>query len=260
MPTFRHGKTTRVFYGGYDLSSMLRSAGMPRQADTAECTAFTSTNKSYVAGIIGANATFEGMFCHNNTALDELGDVLETYVLDAETPIPVAIGYDSGVTAGKLIKAGLAHKQNVTISGSVSDIVGMNVDMQLTDTAGNGLVIVGPDTLYDFSVTPDTVRDTNPMLPTGVTTWAGGGLFALHVIDGDAIVNGTVLDVQDSADGSTGWVTLFSWTLTAALHQYYATMRTTTVRRYVRFHFATPGTSEGFMLGYFVPKMPTVVP
>lgn len=64
---FVHGKNT-VFQvddsGGTlrNISAYVTSVDMPQTADTAETTAFGSTNKSYVAGVKDATVSIEGIW------------------------------------------------------------------------------------------------------------------------------------------------------------------------------------------------------
>lgn len=129
MPTFSHGKNTNFQIqdsGGVtrDISNVLRSVNFPRQADTAETTAFTSTVKSYVVGIPGATFSIQGMF----------DQTVDGY-LQGIYGMAAARGFvygPQGSTAGNAKYTGSCYLTNYTITGGVSDMVQGNVDFQIT--------------------------------------------------------------------------------------------------------------------------------
>lgn len=251
--TFRHGKVTKVFYGGYDLTSYLRTANAPRTVDTAECTAFNASVKTYVVGQQSAQMSLEGMFCYDSVALNQLDNVLQIYDPGAEAPVPAAICYDSGSLDGQTCYAGLAHKTSITHTGSVSDIVGTNIDMQLTDTAGTGTILVGNGSAWTLT----TAKSANltSLLPLTVppTTQFKGGFAAIHILGGASLVGGQTIKFDHSNNGST-WNTLVTWNPVAATsNQYFAAQFNVPIDTQVRFIGTGAGTAT--VIGYFVPKI-----
>src|SRR5436189_231694 len=129
MPTFRHGKNT-VFKitdsGGSlrDISNVLREVGFPRQADTAETTAFGSTVKTYVLGIVGATFSVSGMF---DATVD--GYLNGIYGMEAARAFEYG---PEGSTAGYTKYTGSAFLTNYQESGSVSDMVSFSAEFQVS--------------------------------------------------------------------------------------------------------------------------------
>ena len=59
----KHGKSSRVFIKGYDVSAYLSSVSMAGSADTVEATPFSSSDKVFVAGKTDATLRCEGGAC-----------------------------------------------------------------------------------------------------------------------------------------------------------------------------------------------------
>lgn len=61
MP-FYHGKDTKVYISGYDLTTYFNSFTTTATADLADTSTFGNVYKSFVAGLLDAKMTFEGFF------------------------------------------------------------------------------------------------------------------------------------------------------------------------------------------------------
>ncbi len=60
---FGHGKDTRIYMNGWDMSNYLNSINAPRTADVAETTVFNSSGaKTYTPGNTDATLSAEGLF------------------------------------------------------------------------------------------------------------------------------------------------------------------------------------------------------
>src|SRR4051794_24574522 len=57
-----HGKNTKVYVGGFDLSTYLQKAGVKAEADTPEVTGFGANGKQYIPGLQDATLQAEGVF------------------------------------------------------------------------------------------------------------------------------------------------------------------------------------------------------
>ena len=60
MPTFVHGKNTKVYLNGYDISTYLSSIEVSKTADVADVSTFGSTSKEYLPGIKDSVLSAEG--------------------------------------------------------------------------------------------------------------------------------------------------------------------------------------------------------
>jgi molybdopterin biosynthesis enzyme len=129
MPTFRHGKNT--FFSITDsgsavrnISDVLKDVSLSRQIDTAETTAFTSTNKSFVIGIPGSSFSCSGMF-------DLTVDGYLNGIMGLEDARAFVYGPE-GNTATRRRVSGSCYLTNLSYSGSVSDMVSFTADFQVT--------------------------------------------------------------------------------------------------------------------------------
>jgi hypothetical protein len=129
MPTFRHGKNTYFAIEdsgdvSRDISTVLRDVSLGRQIDTAETTAFQSTNKSYVIGIPGSSFNVSGMF-------DLTVDGYFMGIMGLEDA-RAFIYRPEGNTSGRREITGSAYLSSYNISGSVSDMVSFTADFTVT--------------------------------------------------------------------------------------------------------------------------------
>ena len=53
MPTFVHGKDTKVYLDEFEMTDYFNSADVALTNDTAEVTAYGATSKSYLLGMYG---------------------------------------------------------------------------------------------------------------------------------------------------------------------------------------------------------------
>lgn len=129
MPTFRHGKNTffSITDSGdvvRDISNALRDISFPRQADTAETTAFGSTVKTYVIGIPGASFSISGMFDATND-----GYLQGIYGLEAARAFVYG---PEGSVATRIKFTGSCFLTNYQIQGTVNDMVSASCEFQVT--------------------------------------------------------------------------------------------------------------------------------
>ena len=69
---FYHGKASRVYLNGYNLSSYFDSADMPMNADTVETTCFNMDDKEYIMGNKTATISAEGFYDGSTQATEEV--------------------------------------------------------------------------------------------------------------------------------------------------------------------------------------------
>lgn len=257
MPTPRHGKNTRVFYGAYDLSLFLKEVSFPRQVDTAETTAFTVAAKEYVIGNPSGNISATGMFSYNNSAPNaDIVNVLDAaFGQDAGSPVSVAL--DAGVTVGKMMHGGDALQSSYGITSSVQDVVGVAADFQLSGTAARGIALKDPDVVQACagSNITGTGQDCSATLPGIATQFLLGGAAVLHVISNT--VNAAVtIKLQSSATLGGAYVDLVSFTacgVASLLGEVKAIARGTVIDKFLRYYITTTGTGNIKFLTYFAP-------
>jgi len=135
MPTFRHGKNTFFAIGdavgGFAtvnvVSNVLRNVSLPRDSDTADTTAFTSTQKTYVVGIPGGKMSMDGPY-------DAAADLIFSGLVGFETPMGWKWGPEGGtstrVSYGQPGGVGAAGflLSNYDIMSPVGDLVSVKLD------------------------------------------------------------------------------------------------------------------------------------
>lgn len=202
MPTFRHGKNTRVFVDAFDLSNMLREYTFTGEADVAETSAFGTFDKTFVVGLIGSQANLSGMFSGGAGETDAVFNALVGDDNDhVNTILPEGIGAaGSGIGLKAIMIPGRFNGR--TINGSISDMVGAAATIQ-----GSGVTRMG-HTLHDY-VTAETATGNSTSIDNGAAT-AFGGAGHLHVPVNSR--NGTgIFKVQHSTDNAA-WSDLITFT------------------------------------------------
>lgn len=223
MPTFVHGRQTKVYIGGYNASTTLRSTTYSGSNEPADVTCFGASDKAYIPGLNATEAAAEGVLSSGTAEADEM-----LAAVFSGTAQPWTILLD-GDTFGN---AGWAHPALVSgfeITAENGDAVRFNVSATGTDYAVDRVV-----SIRAAASSSATAAGTNHDGGAGGSNrgWAA----YLHVISG-TVSAGTVI-VEHSVDGATSWATLATFPIagTAAVGGLGGayTEGSGTVRRYVR--------------------------
>lgn len=225
----RHGKYTGVFYDAADLSPYFKEAGVSRKADVAETSAFGSSAKTYVVGLVEGGMSASGMF---EGAEDAVDDRMNS-VLGVETP-SIATFCPDGVVIGRACHSAQVRAASYEVSSPVNDVVAVSTEMQADGAVLRG-VLLGARTAA--SSTADGASSDN-----GAASTDGGAGF-LHVT-ANTRDGASTIKVQHSVDNSV-FVDLITFTSVPASTTASERIATTgTVNRYVRARH-TPGGSTG---------------
>jgi hypothetical protein len=237
MPTFRHGKSTKVYFDQYDLSPYLNDVSVQQSADASETTSFGQSAKTYIAGLQDAKITAKGMFDGVST---DGSDVILPPTLGSTSDSTVSYFPDGFVdaSAGSARVAKLARVLSTSyeVSSPVADIVSISAELQ-----ADGLVDDGVLFFADKSVS--TATTTNSGSWDNTTSTANGGVANLHVT-ANAATGNTTFKIQHSADNTT-FADLGTFTVvpTVTKTSERLTIATgTTVNRYVRAQAVTANT------------------
>ena len=84
MPTFVHGKGTKVYVDEFSMSPWINSAEMTMSTDTAEVTSFDSTSRAYIKGLSDGTISLSGMWSADTDGSDE---ELHALLGNATTPV-----------------------------------------------------------------------------------------------------------------------------------------------------------------------------
>ena len=127
MPTFAHGKSTDFAIddtGGSsrNISNTLTDVSFPQTIDTAETTAFGSSNKSYIVGLKDTTISVSGIW----------DATVDGYLSGTEPASRSFIFGPAGTTSGNVKYTGEAIMTNYSQSNPVGDVVTFPADFQVT--------------------------------------------------------------------------------------------------------------------------------
>ena len=127
MPTFAHGKSTDFAIddtGGSsrNIANTLTDVSFPQTIDTAETTAFGSTNKSYIVGLKDTTISVSGIW----------DATVDGYISGTEPASRSFIYGPAGSTSGNVKYTGEAILTNYNTNNPVGDVVTFSADFQVT--------------------------------------------------------------------------------------------------------------------------------
>ena len=133
MPTFAHGKSTDFALddtGGSsrNLSNTLTDVSFPQTIDTAETTAFGSSNKSYIVGLKDGSFSVSGIW----------DATVDGYISGTEPASRSFIYGPAGSTGGNVKYTGEAIMTNYAVNNPVGDVVTFSMDLQVTGAVTRG--------------------------------------------------------------------------------------------------------------------------
>jgi len=133
MPTFAHGKSTDFAIddtGGSsrNISNTLTDVSFPQTIDTAETTAFGSSNKSYIVGLKDTTISVSGLW----------DATVDGYLSGTEPASRSFIYGPAGSTGGNVKYTGEAILTNFSTNNPVGDVVTFSIDLQVTGAVTRG--------------------------------------------------------------------------------------------------------------------------
>lgn len=237
MPTFIHGKGSKVLLDEFDLSAYFNSLDVSQTLETAETTGFGSTSKSYIPGLADATLSLSGMFSQDTDGSDE---ELQAVLGSATTPL-VTVILEAGAI-GKPAIVAKAHETNYALSSPVGDIVTITADFNASTDATANLkygLRSGKSLTANASIAFGSLGNL-ASVDNGASTTAGG-VANLHVTANTITGGNTTIKIQESADNST-WADLITFTAVgASTNTSQQSVVTGTVARYLRATASTAG-------------------
>lgn len=249
MPTFVHGKNSKVYLDEFDMSAYLNSTDINHTQDTAETTAYGATARAYIPSQASGTLSFGGLY----DAVTGAGSSDKEFeaILGSTTHPVLTVAIDGGTIGNRAVIA-RANETSYTISSPVADINSVTADFECSADPANNV---------DFGVASGVQLTTGASIAHGSlgnlasvdnsASSANGGAAVLHVptntVDGD-----TTIKVQHSADDAV-WVDLVTFTAVGAstiTSQLSAV--TGTVNQYLRVTASTAGSSGAitFMVSF----------
>lgn len=232
MATFTHGLNTAVLLGAYEVSPYFRSSSVDLPRDVAETTAFGSTSKSFIGGLVDATYTAEGMFDATGSSA-----IIESAL--AQSFVNVSF-YPEGYTIGKQGFAMKASSTKETVSSSTDDVNMISFEAQ-SSTSGEYVV-----SLHALGAeTPGTANAAGQLNAGGTTTQGAVGYIHVTAINGGT----ATVKVQHSPDNVT-FADLITFTnVTAVGSERVATAGTVSVDPYLRARAILVGGTATFQVG-----------
>jgi hypothetical protein len=229
MPTFRHGKSVKVFVDEFDFSSYFNDVSASTTVETAETTSFGSDAKEYIPGLIDGTVSLSGMF--EGTENVGTDDYFET-VLGGEAKQKVIVateGHGLGSRAVMLESDATSYE----VSGAIADVVQASAEFQSSEGVEHGVI------LSSGAAISATGNGTG--VDNGAATTNGGvGYLSVPV----NTRNGNVtVKIAASADNST-FADLVTFTVVSSATKTSERVEVTgTVARYLRVSYTVAGST-----------------
>ncbi len=212
-----HGKLTKVYVNGVDVSTYFNNADTPQTADAAESSGFNSEDKTYVSGMKSGTMRLQGHYDnaptgHEKTFFDALGGAANPIVSIVMRDLVEARGWTA-----EALETGIA------VSAPIGGVVAMNVDFQSTDGIKAMRTIQTGNLATDGAATAEY---------NGGADTSYGMTAVLHALSN---VGGTpVFTIEDSANGSSGWATVLTFASFTAAGEAQIVEITGTVKPFLR--------------------------
>jgi hypothetical protein len=229
-----HGRKTRVYINGYDLTGFYRKAESELTRDVAEASPFNVDDKVYVAGQKDASISLEGMF---DGAVAGIEEVLHTALDQDPTTIVIV---PQGDVLGNVAYGMQSLETKFSVDASKEDIVTLANELQST---------IGRDRLLvQHALSSEVATGQAASIDNGAQT-TNGGVAYLMVPDITGITNLAVV-IEDSAD-NVSFATIGTFTGVTADRNAQRLAIAGTVRRYTRTRWTFTGAgSAQFWVGF----------
>lgn len=229
-----HGRLTRVYVNGYDLTGFYRKQESELTREVAESTVFNLDSKTYVPGVRDASLSLEGLF-------DGAVDGIEQVLLAALSADPtIVVTCPQGDAQANVAHGFSALETKYAIDSSKDDIVSLANELQ--SSSGRDRLLV------HHALSTEVATGNGTSIDHGAQT-TNGGVAYLHVPDIAGITN-LAVTIEDSADNSA-FATILTFAGVTADRTAQRVAITGTVRRYTRARWVFTGAgSAQFWAGF----------
>ncbi|BFU90164.1 MAG: hypothetical protein NTAFB01_13510 [Nitrospira sp.] len=229
-----HGRLTRVYINGYDLTGFYRKQGAELTREVAESTVFGLSDKTYLPGLRDASLSLEGIF-------DGAVDGIEQVLLAALSADPtLAVICPQGDAQANLALGFAALETKYSLDSSIDDVVSLANELQ--STGGRDRLLI------HHALASEVATGNGTSLDNGAQS-TNGGVAYLHVPDITGITN-LAVTIEDSADNSS-FATILTFAGVTADRNAQRVAISGTVRRYTRARWVFTGTgSAQFWVGF----------
>ena len=231
---FQHGRQSRVYVNGFDVSMYLRSVAAPVAIESTETTTLVNDFKTYIPGMADATLSVEGLWEGSQEGFARL---MEDAIEDDGPSVWLVT---HGRPAGSACYGLAAEETSLTLETAAADLVTFNVETQSESFREDGVVLkaLGEEVGAAVGIPHDYGRATQN---------GAAYLQALAPPDGASPVEATA-SVQHSVDAVT-WVDLVTFTIPATGKLAQRVDIRTGINRFTRASWsAGSGTSVPFIL------------
>lgn len=206
MPDFQHGRLTKAYLNGVDLSRVLNSMSVSGGYDTTDTTTFGQGYQSFMTGLRqGGEVSFDGRVEAPGST------ILRRAVRDAEgrddSILNVSMGNDLVGAVGIGMRGILGTKE---FSSAAEDVVQFSLGFAGNRGVDDTLSLLSGSTILTATGNGTSVDDD---AASAANTQAIGYLHVLEITGGTAPT--VVFKIQDSPDNST-WTDLVTFASAAA--------------------------------------------
>jgi len=228
----RLGKFTRVWVGGYALTSYLTNAAMTKPHTEQECSAYEQDHV-YLAGQADGSLVVDGWFAATaHTAL-------ATIATGTEKICTVAYGNNVAPVLGDPAVSIAAQELTYTPSPPLGGVIALNATFKPGAVTAKGCEL--GKLLADASFTGDT---RTAYINNGAQSTAGGAAY-LHIL-GLSPSDTVAVTIEDSATGSGAGTTIGTFTLDGSAIGAQRIAIAGTIRQYVCAYIDVTGTDVSF--------------
>jgi hypothetical protein len=239
MPTFLHGKNTRVLFANptanttYDLSPFFNDLGISRATEATETTAFQNGGvKTYIVGLSEGTLSMSGMYEGSATGIDAIMN--EAFASDKDDAV---VAFPDGGTATSTtypdarcyMARGLETKYD--LKSPVSGVVAIDAEIQADGGVWHGKGQYIPSSI----ATGSTTLATPARAHTSSTN--NGGL----VVIGLLTLSGTISARLQHSDDGVSWVDLGTPVTSVGTS---VLVLTGTIKQYTRLYYPLGSTSN----------------
>ena len=240
MGNAKHAKKTRVLVNQNDLSNYLNQIDTEGTAPPLDATTFQDTDKTYGAGTPDGKASLRGLYWSKADAVDPLDrdaidDIFAAAFADPDTSHVVTVAHADLLSQGDAVTLMNARVPKYSVGAPHDQLVSAMAELQAQGGLRYGHVLL--------ALAARTASGVSAVFDGGAASTLGAALH-LHCTAASASDTLDVI-VEDSADGSSGWATIATFTQVSAKSAQRLAV-SGNVRRHLRVTYTIAGTGPSF--------------